>query len=186
MLNQCVAAEHDVEKRFPPLFQGVEAEDPPPRPDDDIARIRCVRFAVQGSLSENGASLDRGCVRRMVELDERAPDQAFCLLTLINSRLGEVRVADRPYVCGMTVSRASSTKIARLCFDVEMHGEIFGRGVVHNLMHCCAQRHSSHSTDDGRHSYSSIVSRQQNSVVTHMIKRYHFFLNTWISWLRYF
>ena len=83
----------------------MEAEDEPARLDHDIAHIGCLRFAVQERLREIGASFDHGCVGRNV-------DQGACMSNLMNSRLGEVRVADYPDVCSMTPSRASAGKKA--------------------------------------------------------------------------
>ena len=42
-------------------------------------------------------------------------------------------VTDHPYVCGMTVSRASFGKIVRLCFDIETYGEISGAWCVSTM-----------------------------------------------------
>ena len=124
-LKRRVAAERDIEGRFPRLFQGVEAEDPPAKPDDEIARIRCLRFALQECFWDHNASAEHGCVRRTV-LRQDENNQAACVLSVINSRLGEVKVVDRPRVSGMTASQAVTGKVARLCSEGGDYGEVFG------------------------------------------------------------
>ena len=126
-LKRHVAAERDIEGRFPRLFQGVEAEDPPAKPDDEIARIRCLRFALQECFWDRNASVEHGCVRRTVLVQDEN-NQAACVLSVINSRLGEVKVLDRPQVCGMTASQAVTGKVARLCSEGGDYGEVFGGG----------------------------------------------------------
>ena len=126
-LKRRVAAERDIEGCFPRLFQEVEAEDPPAKPDDEIARIRCLRFALQECFWDHNASVEHGCVRRTVPRQDEN-NQAACVLSVINSRLGEVKVVDRPRVCGMTASQAVTGKVARLCSEGGDYGEVFGGG----------------------------------------------------------
>ena len=126
-LKRRMAAERDIEGPFPRLFQGMEAEDPPAKPDDDIARIRCLRFALQECFWDHNASVEHGCVCCTV-LRQDENDQAACVLSVITSRLGEVKVVDPPRVCGMTASQAAPGKVARLCSEGGYYGQVFGGG----------------------------------------------------------